>query len=125
MTPTTAHTTDQPSPAPPVTPPGVQPFDPATATPAQRLAVGELLAVSFAAAYPEDPPLIPAQEAQGLSHLLPTERLVAFAVWDGTAAIGYAQLSFDTVQNTHLGHVRLNVHPQRRRAGLGRALWTQ
>lgn len=125
MTPTTAHTTDQPSPAPPITPPGVQPFDPATATPAQRLAVGELLAVSFAAAYPEDPPLIPAQEAQGLSHLLPTERLVAFAVWDGTAAIGYAQLSFDTAQNTHLGHVRVNVHPQRRRAGLGRALWTQ
>ena len=123
-TPTTAQTTEQPSPAPPVTPSGVQAFDPATATPAQRLAVGELMAASFAVTYPEDPPLIPAQEAQALSHLLPTERSVAFAVWDGTAAIGYARLGFDTEQNTHLGHVRLTVHPQRRRAGLGRALWT-
>ncbi|GAA0510269.1 GNAT family N-acetyltransferase [Deinococcus depolymerans] len=124
-TPTTAQTTEQPSPAPPVAPPAAQPFDAATATPAQRLAVGDLLAASFALAYPEDPPLSPAQEAQGLSHQLPTERSVAFAVWDGPAAIGYARLGFDTEQNTHLGHVRLTVHPQRRRAGLGRALWTQ
>ncbi|WP_291432461.1 GNAT family N-acetyltransferase [Deinococcus sp.] len=121
--PTTAQTPEQPSPAPPVKLPGVQPCDVATATPAQRLAIGQLLADSFAAAYPEDPPLIPAQEAQALSQLLPTERHVTFALWDA-AAIGYARLAFDTEQNTHLGHVRLTVHPQRRRAGLGRALWT-
>ncbi|MFT2721915.1 GNAT family N-acetyltransferase [Deinococcus sp. A31D244] len=124
-TPTTAQTTEQPSPAPPVTPSGVQPFDVATATPAQRLAIGQLLADSFALSYPEDPPLIPAQEAQALSHQLPTERSVAFAVWDGTAATGYARLGFDTEQNTHLGHVRVTVHPQRRRAGIGRALWNE
>ncbi|GGS26906.1 GNAT family N-acetyltransferase [Deinococcus knuensis] len=123
MTPTTAHATEQPSPAPPVTPPSVQPLDVATATPAQRLAIGHLMADSFAHSHPEDPPLIPAQEAQALSHLLPTERNVTFAVWDGTAAIGYARLGFDTEQNTHLGHARITVHPQHRRAGTGRALW--
>ncbi|MBZ9712323.1 GNAT family N-acetyltransferase [Deinococcus multiflagellatus] len=100
-------------------------FDPASATPEQKLAVGRLLADSFAYANPEDPPLIPEQEAVGLSHQLPTERKHHLVVWQGAQALAWGCLEYDTEQNTHMAHARLVVAPQARRQGLGRTLGGQ
>lgn len=103
----------------------VSPFDPQTATPTQRLAVGQLKVDVFASAYPGEPALNAEKEALELSQVLPDERTEHVVVWDGERAVGWGSLSYDTQQNLHLAHARLVVHPQRRRQGLGRALAAQ
>ncbi|MFC4638016.1 GNAT family N-acetyltransferase [Deinococcus hohokamensis] len=102
----------------------ITPFAPKAASPAQRLAVGTLLAESYAFAVPEDPPLLPEKEAVGLTHLSPDEQAEHFVVWDGERALAWGVLSYDLKQNLHAAHARLVVHPQWRRQGLGRAVTT-
>ncbi|GHG24971.1 GNAT family N-acetyltransferase [Deinococcus indicus] len=133
-----AHTADMTSTAPTTTPepqakpdpgwptsPTVTPFNPHAATPAQRLAVGQLLADTFAHAHPDDPALLPETEALGLTHSLPTERKEHLVVWNGDQALAWGSVEYDTEQNTHMAHLRLTVHPTARRHGLGRAVMTQ
>ncbi|QFP77541.1 GNAT family N-acetyltransferase [Deinococcus sp. AJ005] len=100
----------------------VTPFDPHTALPEQRLAVGQLNVDVFAFAYPGEPPLNAGKQALGLIQGMPEDRTEHFVVWDGGRAVGWGSLNYDTQQNLHLAHARLIVHPQRRREGLGRAL---
>ncbi len=100
----------------------VSPFDPVHAPPEQRRAVGQLRADSAAHACPEDPPQNPDRAALELTLLSPDERAEYFVVWEGERAVGLGGLSYDLQQNTHLAQVRLVVHPQRRRQGVGRAL---
>ncbi|GGM03353.1 GNAT family N-acetyltransferase [Deinococcus aerophilus] len=100
----------------------VLPFDPVHAPPEQRRAVGQLRADSAAHDCPEDPLHNPDQAALELTLLLPDERAEYFVVWEGERAVGLGGLSYDLQQNTHLAQVRLVVHPQFRRRGLGRAL---
>lgn len=115
-----AHTARMTSAAP--TTRAVTPWVPQEASPVQRLAVGTLLAQSYAFAMPEDPPLLPEKEALGLSHLAPDERARHVVVWAGDQALGWGALSYDLKQNLHAAHARLVVHPDHRRQGLGRAL---
>lgn len=98
------------------------PFDPAAASPGQRLAVGQLLAACYALAYPQDPPLLPEREAEGLLHPAPDEAADHFVVWDGDTALAYASLRSSRSQNLHGARAQLLVHPDWRRRGLGRAL---
>ncbi|MFC3861765.1 GNAT family N-acetyltransferase [Deinococcus antarcticus] len=100
-------------------------FDPQTASESQKLAVGELLAASYAFAYPEDPPVLPHREAVTLTHVTPGEKVEQFVVWDGEQALAWGSLSFDTKQNLHAAHARLTVHPDHRRHGLGTAVSEQ
>ncbi|MBZ9749965.1 GNAT family N-acetyltransferase [Deinococcus sp. HMF7604] len=100
----------------------VSPFDPHTAAPEKRLAVGRLLAEGFAFANPDDPPLVPEKEALGLTHQLPTERKSHLVVWQGARAVAWGTLEYDTEQNTHMAHARLLVAPDWRQRGLGRAV---
>lgn len=97
-------------------------FDPHTAPPEQRLAVGHLKADIFAFAYPQEPPISAEREALTLTQLKPAECTEYFVVWDGQQAAGLGSLNYDTQQNLHLAHARLIVHPRHRRQGLGRAL---
>lgn len=97
-------------------------FDPLTAPPEQRLAVGQLIATCLSFTYPDDPPVIPEKEAISLTHLGPDEQARQFVVWDGVQAIGWGKIVYDLKQNTHAAFTRLFVHPQRRRHGLGRAI---
>ncbi|MPY66689.1 GNAT family N-acetyltransferase [Deinococcus sp. SDU3-2] len=100
----------------------VSPFDPPTATPEQRLAVGQLLTDSHAFALPDDPPLRPELEALGLTHVSPDEAARHFVVWDGDQAVAWGSLGYSLTQNLHAAHARLIVHPDLRRQGLGRAV---
>lgn len=100
----------------------VQPFDPPSATPTQRLAVGQLLTDSHAFALPDDPPLKPELEALSLTHVSPGEAVRHFAVWDGDRAVAWGSLGYSLTQNLHAAHARLIVHPEARRQGLGRAV---
>ncbi|GGL66444.1 GNAT family N-acetyltransferase [Deinococcus aerolatus] len=115
----------------------VVPFAPAAAPPGQRLAVGQLIADTFASAYPDDPPLNAGKQALELGQQLPEERTAHFVVWDDpegqglpelgsssldSQALAWGSLNYDTQQNLHLAHARLIVHPHHRRQGLGRAL---
>ncbi|NTY01312.1 GNAT family N-acetyltransferase [Deinococcus sp. JMULE3] len=122
-------TAPQTTPAPQATPapgwPTVTPFDPHAATPAQRLAVGHLLADAFHHTHPDDPALLPETEALGLTHQLPTERKSHLVVWNGDQALAWGSVEYDTEQNTHMAHLRLTVHPTARRQGLGRAIMSQ
>ena len=97
-------------------------FLPAAASAGQRRAVGQLLADCYAAAYPDDPPLRPEREAEGLLQVVPDEATDFFVVWDGDAAVAYAHLSYSLTQNLHAARAQLLVHPGQRRRGLGRAL---
>ncbi|GHF51439.1 GNAT superfamily N-acetyltransferase [Deinococcus metalli] len=101
----------------------VTPFEPRSAPPEQRLAVGRLLRDAAAFASPEDPPLVPEKEALGLTQLGPDEHTEHAVVWSGDEALGYARLGCDLKQNTHMAHVRVIVHPDARRQGLGTRLW--
>ncbi|UBV42879.1 GNAT family N-acetyltransferase [Deinococcus taeanensis] len=112
----------QPPSVPPVSPVPVSPFAPLDAPSEQRLAVGQLLADCFAFAFPDDPAVLPEREALGLTHALPTERREHAVVWDGERALAWGCLAYDVEQNTHMAHLRVNVHPAARRHGLGRAL---
>ncbi|MXV20714.1 GNAT family N-acetyltransferase [Deinococcus xianganensis] len=125
MTSTAPQTTPEPQAQPAPGWPTVTPFDPHAATPAQRLAVGHLLADAFTHTHPDDPALLPETEALGLTHQLPTERTAHYAVWNGEHALAWGSLSYDLEQNTHMAHLRLTVHPTARRQGLGRAVMTQ
>lgn len=98
----------------------VTPFDPQAATPQQRLAIGELLTLCHSVSRPEDPPLVPQREADGLLQTQPEHEQLYWAVWDGEAAIACACLSYSTTENLHAASAWLQVHPQRRRRGLGR-----
>ena len=101
------------------------PFDPNAATPAERLAVGQLLAECFAFAYPQDPPLIPEQEALSLGFVTPGERIEQFVVWADAIqarALAWGALDYSLEQNLHLGFARVLVHPGARRRGLGHRL---
>ncbi|WP_103130482.1 GNAT family N-acetyltransferase [Deinococcus aerius] len=100
----------------------VTPFDPVAAPPEARLAVGHLLTAAHHFAYPEDPPLLPAREATGLTHVTPGEVLRHFVVWDGERALGWASLEYSVTENLHAAHARVVVHPDHRRRGLGREL---
>ncbi|MFC4426588.1 GNAT family N-acetyltransferase [Deinococcus navajonensis] len=102
----------------------VTPFAPKDASLARRLAVGTLLAESYAFAVPEDPPLLPEKEALGLTHLSPDEKADHFVVWERDQALAWGVLSYDLKQNLHAAHARLVVHPEHRRQGLGRAVTT-
>lgn len=101
----------------------VTPFEPTTATQEQRLAVGQLLADAFAFVNPDDPPLLPEKEAISLGQLSPDERAAHFVVWDGSRALAWGRIEYDLYQNTHAASVRLYVHPQARRRGLGTRVW--
>ncbi|MBB5236199.1 GNAT family N-acetyltransferase [Deinococcus budaensis] len=104
----------------------VAPFDPGSALPEARLAVGRLLADAYALAYPDDPPLLPEREALSLTHVTPDEAAAHFVVWDGQVlgerALGWGSLEYSLTQNRHAAHARLTVHPEARRRGLGRSL---
>lgn len=108
---------------PDVTRVDVTPFDPRSATPEQRLAVGQLLADAFAFANPDDPPLLPQHEAVNLGQLNPDERADHVVVWVGGRALAWGRIGYDLQQNTHAASVRLYVHPQARRRGLGTRVW--
>ncbi|KEF34086.1 acetyltransferase [Deinococcus sp. RL] len=98
------------------------PFDPQEASPAQRRAVGQLLAESHASALPTDPPLEPELEALALRHVTPGEASRQVAVWSGERALAWGRLDYSHTQNLHAAHARLVVHPDARRRGLGRAV---
>lgn len=100
-------------------------FDPDAAAPAKRLAVAQLISECFAFVYPEDPPLIPEQEMLSLGFVTPDEKVEQFAVWEGGRALAWGRLEYSLEQNRHLGHLRLLVHPQARRRGLGRAVFAE
>ncbi|MHA0039490.1 N-acetyltransferase family protein [Deinococcus sp. PESE-13] len=97
-------------------------FDPAAASAAQRLAVGQLLADCYAVAYPDDPPLLPEREADLLLQVTPDTATDLFVSWAGDRALGYAALSYSLTQNLHTARAQLLVHPDERRRGVGRAL---
>ncbi|GGO23320.1 GNAT family N-acetyltransferase [Deinococcus humi] len=97
-------------------------FEPLTALPEQRLAIGQLRADVFAFAYPAEPPLSAEKESLELTQRMPNDRTEHVVVWDGGRAVAWGSLNYDTEQNTHLAHARLIVHPESRREGLGRAL---
>lgn len=95
-------------------------FDPKTETPGRRLAVAEVMCAAFAAAYPDDPPLIAPREAHSLTHQTPGEQSEHVVVWDGPRALAWGTLGYSLTENLHLAHARLLVHPGARRRGLGR-----
>ncbi|WP_034385948.1 GNAT family N-acetyltransferase [Deinococcus sp. YIM 77859] len=98
------------------------PFDPVSASPDARLAVGRLLAACHAFAFPDDPPVLPEREAISLTHVTPNEAVQHVVVWAGEEALGWASLTYGLQENLHAAHARLLVHPEHRRRGLGREL---
>ncbi|UQN07492.1 GNAT family N-acetyltransferase [Deinococcus sp. QL22] len=100
----------------------VEAFDKGAASPQERLAAAELIMACYAAAYPEDPPLVQGQVAATLGDHLPDERVLPFMVRRGQQVIGWAKLEFSLTQNLHAAHANIMVHPEHRRAGVGRAL---
>jgi mycothiol synthase len=100
----------------------VEAFDKAAASPEERLAVAELILACHAAAYPEDPPLVQGQVASTLGDHLPDEVVLPSLVRVGGQVIGWAKLEFSVTQNLHAAHANIMVHPEHRRAGVGRAL---
>ncbi|MEW6421245.1 MAG: GNAT family N-acetyltransferase [Deinococcota bacterium] len=96
-------------------------FDPVSASPGARLAVGRLLSACHAFALPDDPPRLPEREAVSLTHVTPDEAAAHFVVWDGEEALGWGSLEYSLTQNLHAAHARLLVHPDHCRRGLG---WT-
>lgn len=100
----------------------VEAFDKSAASPQERLAVAELILACHALAYPEDPPLVQAKVAATLGDHLPDEKVLPFMVRRGEQVIGWAKLEFSLTQNLHVAHANIMVHPQHRRAGVGRAL---
>jgi mycothiol synthase len=99
-------------------------FDADSATPAERLAVAELIAECFAFAYPDDPPLIAAQMATELSFVTPGERIDQFVIWEGERALAHAKLEYSLEQNLHTGQAGILVRPDVRRRGLGQRMFT-
>lgn len=100
----------------------VSAFDPVSASPGARLAVGRLLAACHAFAVPDDPPFLPERAAVNLTHVTPDEAAAHFVIWAGEEALGWGSLEYSLTQNRHAAHARLQVHPDYRRRGLGRAL---
>ncbi|ANE42523.1 GNAT family N-acetyltransferase [Deinococcus puniceus] len=100
----------------------VETFDKATASPQERLAAADLILACYAAAYPEDPPLVRDQVAATLGDHLPDEVVLPSLVRVGGQVIGWAKLEFSLTQNLHAAHANIMVHPDHRRAGVGRAL---
>ncbi len=100
------------------------PFSVASATPAERLAVAELIAECFAFTYPDDPPLIPTLLAAELTHVTPGERIDQFVIWEGERALAYGKLDYSLTQNRHTGQAQVLVRPDRRRRGLGQRMFT-
>ncbi|MFC6617618.1 hypothetical protein [Deinococcus radiophilus] len=84
---------------------------PETTTPAQRLALGRLLAGCYARTWPEEPPLIPELEANTLLTPAAEDWRDTWAVWDGEEALAWAQLEGSREHNTHWAELHLLIHP--------------
>ncbi|WP_261663988.1 GNAT family N-acetyltransferase [Deinococcus sp. Marseille-Q6407] len=100
---------------------------PETTTEAQRLALGQLLSDRYARSWPEEPPLVPELEARTLFTKSAGSWRRVWAVWDGAAALAWAQLEGSHQHNTHSASLNLLVHPDyEAMAGdaLRRTLWT-
>jgi mycothiol synthase len=89
----------------------------------QRLEIARFHAACYAFAFPEDPPLVVAAEAEELARPSEDEehRLV-LARSDSGLLIGTASLNYALSQNTDKTYMGVTVHPEFRRRGVGRQL---
>ena len=100
--------------------------EPQTLNPEARLELGRFRASCFSHDHPDDPPLVPDLEAEGMAQTWGDERWrrVLARTGDGTLA-GEGQLFYDLTQNTDKAHLNVLVLPQLRRRGLGKQLAAQ
>lgn len=105
----------------------IQTIDPAHATDEQLRAAFDLELVLHSERAPDDPPPIFEQMAASLRTIPSYVRATLWAIPDGdggftaTANLGMLELP----ENAHLGQFSIDVHPDARRKGLGRALLTE
>lgn len=102
--------------------PPVTAFEAGAATLEDRLALGRFLSETGRLNHPELPLHDPAHLAQTLLSTTSDEQTERFVVWNEHQILAYGRLTRNTAQNLHLAYVHINVHPDWRRRGLGRAL---
>lgn len=104
----------------------VELHDPRTLGLEQRLEVARLQAACFSFAYPDDPPLIPEVDAEGMLQEWGDERsLLILARSAQGRLVGVGQLHYDLKQNTDQAHLNALVLPEVRQQGIGRLLATR
>lgn len=103
----------------------IRPFDLAGASEAEYAALNRHFNRARAETLPDDPP-VPLEETMARMRNIPP--FVALHPWAGWSADGAEMLAslvvsfLKTAENTHLAQVEIEVHPEYRRRGIGRAL---
>jgi GNAT superfamily N-acetyltransferase len=100
----------------------IVPLDPGTASDVELAEVHTVQAAAAAVDRPSDPPPLLAHLVDRFRDVRPDRRTIYLAARTEAGTVGYAVLWLSLVDNPRTGLVSVEVHPEHRRRGIGRAL---